>query len=227
MTPKVLIFGEDESANQSLVRLYQRAGYEAAVADPQQAPTFALRQLQPDLVVICDLVNLAASTALARSVRQVSDVPLLAAPQHHNDHAEVTLISAGCDDYISLDRSARALIARTERQLFRRQLATARDLPQRVGPLTVSAAARTATWDGRPVQLTRTEFDILRILVANAHRVVHRKELINLIWGAWYSDDHVLEVHVSRLRHKFKVAGAKAIISPVRGVGYRLNAEPH
>jgi len=76
---------------------------------------------------------------------------------------------------------------------------------------------------GSPVHLTRTEFDLLAMLLAQPQRVFSRAELIGAVWGeTWFGDDHFVETHASRLRRKISAAGGPRIATAVRGVGYRL-----
>ena len=81
------------------------------------------------------------------------------------------------------------------------------------------------TVENNVVELTRTEFDLLAILMENSHRVVHRQELLDRIWGTWYGDDHVLETHISRMRKKVTDARGPRVAWAVRGVGYRLSSQ--
>jgi DNA-binding response OmpR family regulator len=94
------------------------------------------------------------------------------------------------------------------------------------GPLTVDTETRVATVDETELDLTRTEFDLLVMLMDNPRRVVNRQALLEGVWGSWYGDDHVVEVHMSRLRTKVKAAGGPRIGVAVRGVGYKLGLEP-
>ena len=102
-------------------------------------------------------------------------------------------------------------------------------------PASRAAAARAASdpsssiprpgWRPSPARrcdLTRIEFDLLGILLEQPTRVVPRDELVSRVWGSWFGDDHVVEVHLSRLRAKVVRAGGPRIGVAVRGVGYRL-----
>jgi len=93
------------------------------------------------------------------------------------------------------------------------------------GPLAVDTDAREARLDGVPVDLTRTEFDLLVALIENPTRVVTRDALLQRVWGEWYGDWHVVEVHMSRLRNKVKKAGGPSVGTAVRGVGYKLGVD--
>jgi DNA-binding response OmpR family regulator len=89
--------------------------------------------------------------------------------------------------------------------------------------LIVSLDNRIVSFGQTIINLTRTEFELLAILMHNKHRVVHRQELLDRVWGTWFGDDHILEVHISRLRRKIELHGGPRIAVAVRGVGYRLD----
>jgi DNA-binding response OmpR family regulator len=78
---------------------------------------------------------------------------------------------------------------------------------------------------GQELALTRIEFDLLALLMEDPGRVVPREEIVSRVWGDWFSDDHVVEVHLSRLRRKVSDAGGPRVGTAVRGVGYRLGAD--
>src|SRR6266545_3275601 len=90
--------------------------------------------------------------------------------------------------------------------------------------LTKPFSAREVRVDGRPVELTRTEFDVLDVLSAEPGVVWPRRRLLERVWGAgWYGDDHVIDVHVGNLRHKLGDDAARPrYVRTVRGVGFRM-----
>ena len=96
------------------------------------------------------------------------------------------------------------------------------------GEVSIDVDTRRAFVAKQEVHLTRTEFELLRLLLSARDRVLPRAEIVRAIWGDWPGDDHLIEVHVSRLRRKIVTAGGPSIVEAVRGVGYRLRpvAEP-
>ena len=104
--------------------------------------------------------------------------------------------------------------------------APARSSTLAAGVVSVDADSRRAFVGDVEVHLTRTEFELLRLLLSSAQRVLPRPEIVRAIWGDWPGDDHLIEVHVSRLRRKIVNAGGPSVVEAVRGVGYRLRATP-
>ena len=94
------------------------------------------------------------------------------------------------------------------------------------GPLEIDVHLRSAKIHGADVKLSKTEFELLTALTENHDRVVSRPELVERVWGRWHGDDHMLEVHISRLRGKIRAAGGPRLIESVPGFGYRLGLEP-
>ncbi len=104
--------------------------------------------------------------------------------------------------------------------------APARNSVLAAGVVSVDADSRRAFVGDVEVHLTRTEFELLRLLLSSAQRVLPRAEIVRAIWGDWPGDDHLIEVHVSRLRRKIVNAGGPSVVEAVRGVGYRLRTTP-
>jgi DNA-binding response OmpR family regulator len=125
--------------------------------------------------------------------------------------------------------SPRELVARVRVMLRRPRarpaVAQPTEEPPRVfGPLHIDVAGREVHLDGQPVQLTRTEFDLLAALSARPKLAFSRRQLIETVWGDdWVGDEHLVDVHVGHLRHKLDDdPAAPRFIRTVRGVGYRM-----
>jgi DNA-binding response OmpR family regulator len=95
----------------------------------------------------------------------------------------------------------------------------------KVGGVVVDTSTRTATATGCELNLTRTEFDLLALFIGAPQRIFSRDELLDGVWGSWYGDDHVVEVHISRLRRKVKAASGLRVCVAVRGIGYKFGVE--
>jgi DNA-binding response OmpR family regulator len=222
MEKSVVIFSNCPLQSQAVQHIYQSAGYQS-VKLSDAPPRITLEQSRPDVVVIAPRNEGGSMAAVCQQVRAISPVPMIASPQFHDDIDEMNLLAAGADDYVARDRNHRILIMRTEALMNR---ATQRDRSRTsllaVGRLVLDLDSRIVHFGNTHLLLTRTEFDLLTILIQNSHRVVHREELLNRVWGSWYGDDHILEVHISRLRRKIESIDGTRIFHPVRGVGYRL-----
>ena len=222
MEKSVLILSNCPLQTQAVQHIYQSAGFQSIKVTDGNTRN-ALEHSRPDIVVVAPRNQSVSMAPTCQQVRALSPVPMIASPQFHDDIDEMNLLAAGADDYVARDRNHRILIMRTEALLHRfalRQRLNTSVLT--MGKLTLDLDTRLVHFGETNIALTRTEFDLLTVLLQNSHRVVHREELLNRVWGTWYGDDHILEVHISRLRRKIEKLGGPRILHPVRGVGYRL-----
>jgi DNA-binding response OmpR family regulator len=172
-------------------------------------------------VVVLTGAEAEAGHRVCRGVRTASaSIPLCLVSTSTREVDELMAFANGCDDYIGMPCSPPVLRARLAALVAR-----GRDRAERVmtfGCLRVDPRLRTATVRGEPVDLTRTEFDLMTVLVANQRRVVPRHELLDRVWGGCQTHEHVLDVHMSRMRSKVLAAGGPKLGDAVPGVGYRV-----
>jgi DNA-binding response OmpR family regulator len=186
-----------------------------------------LRELShhPPEVIVLDLglPDLDGRQAL-RMMRAVTAVPVIVATACDDEPEIVRLLNAGADDYLVKPFSCEHLAARIAAVLCHGTVPGG--VPAlSVGGLRVDLAAREATLDGQPLQLSRREFDLLGYLAARPDRVVPRRELLSEVWHQSYGDDQTIDVHVSWLRRKLgESAAAPRYVHTVRGVGVKLAA---
>jgi DNA-binding response OmpR family regulator len=141
---------------------------------------------------------------------------------------EVLGLEAGADDYMAKPVRPRALLARLRSHLRRATAAERASPPIRVGALVVDAARRSVALDGRPVELTTAEFDLLYLLARHAGRTLTRRDIYQHLHGMDFDGlDRSIDLRISRLRKKLGDDPAKPHrVKSVRGVGYLLSVEP-
>jgi DNA-binding response OmpR family regulator len=165
---------------------------------------------------------------VADRLRRRSDVPIIMVTARSDVADRLRGLSIGADDYLSKPYDLRELVARIHAVTRRATAAAPRaSVPEQRPPAVLSAAgvvvdveARQVTVEGRPVPLTRKEFDVMALLARSPGVVLRREQIIGAVWNtSWHGTERTLEVHVASLRSKL---GLRDVIQTVRGVGYRL-----
>jgi DNA-binding response OmpR family regulator len=203
-------------------RLLEENGFDVTEApDGEQGLAIAETQ-QPDLILL-DL-NLPGMDGLdvCRRLRAISDAYIVIVTGREDELDKVEGFTVGADDYVTKPYSPAELRARIQAMLRRPRTPVASTLQTRsIGDIGIDVDARVVTVAGEPVELTRTEFDILSALSERPGGVLSREALLRRIWGPnWFGDAHVVDVHVSNLRRKLGAAGKQ--VQTARGVGFRL-----
>jgi|SRR5690606_6260775 len=191
----------------------------------------ALRGLtsQPaDLVVLDIKMPRMDGMELLQRLRATSNVPVIFLTSKDEEVDEVLGLRMGADDYITKPFSQRLLIERIRallrrERLMKEELEPGSEAPLRRGELVLDPARHLCTWKGQPVNLTVTEFLILRALAQRPGHVKNRDQLMDAAYGEHiYVDDRTIDSHIKRLRKKFKVVDENfAQIETLYGVGYR------
>jgi DNA-binding response OmpR family regulator len=177
-----------------------------------------VEMFRPDLVILDVRLDQGPDgLVLARRIRANRSVPILFLTGARSLEDRLAGFEAGGSDYLTKPFAVEELLARV-RALLQLAGATSPTVMQ-VGDVVIDESARTVVAAGPPVELTRTEFDLLVALARKPGQVLSKQQLLELVWGYDAYDTHLVEVHVSALRRKLK-SQAKDIIHTVRGVGY-------
>ncbi len=235
---RALVVDDAPELRMLLEPLLVREGFEVRVATDGETSVELTRTFKPD-VIILDLVMPGIDGLEAcRRIRTFSDAYVVMLTSKDAEMDKVIGLSVGADDYVSKPFSPHELVARLRAMLRRPRsltpVATPPEAPAAggdragnrrvIGELTIDLDAREVLVGGRPVDLTRIEFELLATLSSRPRMVFSRTQLLELVWGPnWYGDTHVVDVHVSNLRRKLGDRDRTTrVIQTVRGVGFRL-----
>jgi DNA-binding response OmpR family regulator len=221
---------DDEDRIRALVGSYLRAeGFEVDEATSGEEAVSKVRERQPDLVVLdVRLPGIDGFEAL-REIRRDSDVYVIMLTARTEEADKLVGLTVGADDYMTKPFSPRELVARVKAVLRRgRQPRREDEELLRFEGLEIDLAGREARRDGTPVELTALEFDLLAALASAPGRVFTRRQLIERVWGwDFFGDERVVDVHIRNLRRALDDSvDAPRFVGTIRGVGYKLVAEP-
>lgn len=179
---------------------------------------------EPSVVILDLSIGQPDGFEVCREIRKTSTVPIIMLTSHVQEMDEAMCLAAGADDYITKPVSARILALRTSTQIRHRALQSSQyGSVISAGQLTLNTDTRELAISGKKVDLTRTEYDFIRLLMSNAKRVFTRDEIAEAMGiSLEYSSDHLLDTHASRIRMKIRDVSDLKLLHAVRGVGYRL-----
>lgn len=219
---RVLVVDDEPVLAGTVANYLDRAGMTTKTCGDGSAAVSLVREWQPDVVVLDLGLPGLDGIEVCRQVRTFSDCYVLMLTARADEVDTLVGLSVGADDYMTKPFSPRELVARVQVMLRRPRTGTAAPAAtRRVGAVTISPDSRQVERDGHPLDLTRTEYDLLDQLSRRPGTVLTRRQLLDEVWGpGWGSDDHVLDVHMAHLRKKLGDDGRRVVT--VRGVGFRL-----
>ena len=212
---------EDDPHIGALVRTYlHRDGHRVSWVRTGEDALTELRRNRPGLVVLD--IGLPGIDGLEVCRRMAGQVPVIMLTARDEEADRVAGLELGADDYVVKPFSPRELAARVKAVLRRAAGGAAGGETLVVGPIVLAPGAREVHVDGREVELTQREFDLLEHLLRNAGQVVTRDALLESVWGFLSpGETRTVEVHIAQLRRKL---GRPELIRTVRGLGYKATA---
>lgn len=220
---RVLAVDDERPIRRFLTTSLTAHGYTVFEAAGGAEALAAVVTIRPDLVILDLGLPDIDGVEVTRRVREWSQIPIIILSVRDQEQDKIAALDAGADDYLTKPFGIGELLARM-RAALRRVAAPAGEPVFVTGGLVVDRARRLVTVGGKDVQLTPTEFDLLRVLVAHAGKVVTHNQLLRLVWGTGYADEaHLLRVNISNLRRKIEPDPSRpTYVVTEPGVGYRL-----
>lgn len=218
---RILVAEDDRGVRESLLLVLEVQGYDVeAVSNGEQALA-RIDEEEPALLILDVMMpNVDGLTVTRRLRARKVTLPILMLTARHEISDRVSGLEAGADDYLVKPFSVDELVARV-RALLRRTSVSETDVAVSVGDLVLDPKRRTVTRAGRPIEVTKMEFDILELLMTNAGVVLDRDVVHDRIWGLdTETHSRSLDVFIGYLRRKTEADGGSRLIHTVRGIGY-------
>ena len=217
---KILVVDDERAVRESLRRALALEGYEVDLAEDGEMALESVRRAEPDALILDVLMPGIDGLEVSRRLRRGgSKVPILMLTARDAVENRVEGLDAGADDYVTKPFALEELLARV-RALLRR---TGAGEVMRFADLELDPSTRQVTRDGEPIELTRTEFALLELLMLNPRQVLTRTVIFERVWGYDFGyASNSLDVYIGYLRRKTEAGGRPRLIQTVRGVGYAL-----
>ena len=224
-TRKVLIAEDDSSVRKAVQRVLELENYQVTAVNDGQAALEALSKTRFDLAVLDVMMPFADGLTVCKEARHRGiDVPILLLTARVEVGDRVAGLDAGADDYLVKPFVVDELLARC-RALLRRNAATSSATILRVGDLTLNTLSREVHRGEREIMLTKTEFDLLELLMQQPGTVISRDTIYEAIWGYNFeTNSKSLDVYIGYLRRKTEEGTESRVVYTVRGVGYTVKA---
>ena len=218
---KVLIVDDDAALAEMLTIVLRNEGFEPVVCATGDRALPMMREHRPELVLLDLMLPGKDGIDVCREIRAESGVPIVMLTAK-NDTVDVVLgLESGADDYIVKPFKPKELVARVRARMRRYDEPAPETLE--IADLSIDVAGHTVKRDGRPINLTPLEFDLLVCLARKPWQVFSREVLLEQVWGYRHAaDTRLVNVHVQRLRAKVETDPEQPeIVLTVRGVGYK------
>jgi two-component system, OmpR family, response regulator RegX3 len=225
---RILLIEDEESISEPLERALGREGFDVATAATVAEGRERFRTARPDLVLLDVMLPDGDGRDILREIRDTSRTPVVMLTARGEELERVLGLELGADDYVTKPFSSAELAARVRAVLRRTDSPAAGGdgdgAVLETGPVRMELERHEASLDGEPLDLTVKEYELLRMLLESAGRVVTREQLIREVWDtSWFGSTKTLDVHVSALRRKLgDDPAAPRFIHTVRGVGFRF-----
>ena len=217
---------DEQSITEPLSEALAREGFDTEVAGTAARALELAARVEPDLVLLDVMLPDGSGYDVCRELRSGSRVPIIMLTARGEETDRIVGLELGADDYIVKPFSAREVVARIRAVLRRSgERPEQADGPVEIGSLRLDRARRSAVLDGDELDLTRKEYELLELLMAEAGSVITRERLIDEVWDVnWFGSTKTLDVHVSGLRRKLgDNPSSPRFIHTVRGVGFRFS----
>ncbi len=218
---KILVV-DDEARMRKLIKdfLVQKGDSVLEAADGEEAlKVFEENQSQINLVLLDVMMPKLDGWSVLRQIRQTSKVPVIMLTARGEEQDELFGFELGVDEYISKPFSPKILMARID-AILKRTMGDKKEVKD-YGGIVIDPEGRTVTVDGKPIEMSLREYELLKYLVDNENIALSRDKILNNVWNYdYYGDSRTIDSHIKKIRHKLGKKGK--YIETMRGVGYKF-----
>ena len=228
---RILVVDDEKLLVKGITFNLQNEGYEVSAAYDGEAAVELAKKEEFDLIILDLMMPVLSGSEACMKIREFSDVPIIMLTARSEDADKLMGFACGADDYVTKPFNILELKARIRALLKRSAGRTTREDTActllTVGDLSLDTQQRVAIRDGKTIDLTAKEYDLLELLMKNPRRVYSRESLMDLVWGYSYAGDYrTVDVHVRRLREKLERIPAEPVYILTKwGVGYYFQGE--
>lgn len=227
---KILVVEDDDGIAEFEVLELEHEGFEVQRAQDGRAALDLFESFKPDVILLDIMLPEISGLEVLRRIRKSSQVPVILVTARGETYDKVNGLDAGADDYISkpfeieeLLARLRAVLRRTEKQMSDESKVTG---TYSVRGLSLNIESMEVTVDGKRLDLSKTEYLLLKLLITNLNTVQSRDEIINKVWGEDYNIDvNAVDVYIRYIRAKISEITSEEYITTVRGAGYVIRPE--
>ena len=225
---KILVVDDEKLLVKGITFNLENEGYQVTAAYDGEAAVELAKKENFDLIILDLMMPVLSGTEACMKIREFSDVPIIMLTARSEDADKLMGLACGADDYVTKPFNILELKARI-RALLKRSAGRpdAVRTMLTVGDLSLDTQQRVAIRDGKTIDLTAKEYDLLELLMKNPRRVYSRESLMDLVWGYSYAGDYrTVDVHIRRLREKLEPDPANPVYIMTKwGVGYYFKGE--
>jgi two-component system, OmpR family, KDP operon response regulator KdpE len=223
---RILVVDDERPIRRFLRASLSSHGFDIFEAENGKEALMQAANILPDVIILDLGLPDLDGLEVTRQLREWCQTPIIILSVRDQEKEKIHILDAGADDYLTKPFGVGELVARI-RVALRHAYKTENQPIFQLGKLKVDFVKRTVLLDGHEVSLTPNEYDLLKLLIQNAGKVVTHRQMLHHIWGSDYeTETHLLRVNISNLRHKLEPDPAQPkFIVTESGIGYRLKAE--
>ena len=224
MLNKNILLAEDEPTISRLVRTYfERDNYTVYTASNGEEAIKIFTEVKIDLVCLDIMMPIMDGFEVTKIIRASSDVPIIIMTALQSEEDILKGYSLHVDDYITKPFNPKVLVAKVNNLMMRMDKENSLKMEYKIGELSFDFINSSVTFEGKPLELTKTEFKMIAFLAKNNNKVCSRELLLDEVWGLEvYVDDRIVDAYIKKLR---KIIAPKKYIKTVFGTGYRFSIE--